>query len=535
MRLTQSYYPADTSEPLFESTVGSVLRDAVAVAPQRVALVAGVPDPAQRQRWTYAQVLEVAESAARALLSRFQPGEHVAVWAHNIPEWVFLEYGAGLAGIVLVTVNPSYKSHELEYVLRQSRAVGLFYVREFRGNAMSDAVEQVRPALPALRETIDFADWADFLSEGDPAVVLPSVAPDDAVQIQYTSGTTGFPKGALLHHRGITNNARFMADRWGMRAGSTLVSPLPQFHTSGCVAATLSAPQWLATLVLVEQFEPGLVLELIESENADLLGSVPTMLVGIEEHPDFKTRNLTSLCAILSGGAIVPGAIVRRYEEILSEGFTIVYGMTECSPVATQTKLDDRPEDKCETIGTALPHTDIKIIDPATGATVPVGQSGEFCTRGYLVMKEYFDMPEKTAEAIDAEGWLHTGDLCSMDARGYCRVTGRIKDMIIRGGENIYPREIEDHLFSHPHIIDVAVVGIPDEKWGEQVAAFVRLESGSAVSGEELSAFARQQLAAYKTPRIWVQMSEFPLTGSGKVRKFVLREMWEQGALSANL
>ena len=535
MLLTESYWPADTTEPVVESTVGSVLRDAVAAAPQRVALVAGVADPAERQRWTYAQVLDVAERVAQALLSSFEPGEHVAVWAHNIPEWVFLEYGAGLAGIVLVTVNPAYRPHELEYVLRQSRAVGLFHVSEFRGNAMNEAVEEVRPGLPGLRKIINFADWAVFLTEGDSSRALPHVEPDDAVQIQYTSGTTGFPKGALLHHRGITNNARLLAQRWGMRAGSTLVSPLPQFHTSGCVACTLSAPQWRATLVLVEQFDPGLVLELIESEHADLLGSVPTMLVGIKEHPDFKTRDLTSLRAVLSGGAIVPADLVRRYEQIVTEGFTIVYGLTECSPIATQTKLDDAPEDKYETIGSALPHTEVKIIDPTTGATLPVGRSGEFCTRGYLVMKEYFDMPEKTSEAIDADGWLHTGDLCSMDERGYCRVTGRIKDMIIRGGENIYPREIEERLFGHPQIVDVAVVGIPDEKWGEQVAAFVRLESGSTVSGDELNGFVRERLAGYKTPRLWVSMTEFPLTGSGKVRKFVLREMWEKGELSVNM
>lgn len=535
MILTTSYWPANTSEPVRESTIGSALGEAAAAMPEQTALVAGVADIAKRTRWNFAELLEICESVARALLSRFEPGEHIAVWANNVPEWVFLEYGAGLAGITLVTVNPAFRTKELEYVLRQSRAAGLFHVGGFRGNRMDDAVAEVRAKLPGLRETVDFAQWSDFLQSDSQSQTLPVVGPDDAALILYTSGTTGFPKGAVLHHKGLTNNSRFAANRWGLRAGSVLVSPMPLFHAGGCSGMALGSLQSLTTLVLMQQFDPALMLELIETEKADMATGVPTMLVALEEAAEFKIQDITSLRALQTGGANVPVELVRRYEERLSEGFSVVYGLSEACPVITQTKLDDTLEDKSETIGCPLPQTEVKIIDPQSGKTQPVGESGELCARGYLVMKGYFDMPEKTAEAIDTEGWLHTGDLCSMDERGYCRVTGRLKDMIIRGGENIYPREIEERLFVHPDVVDVAVVGVPDEKWGEQVAAFVRTAPGSQVSGEELSGFARQELASYKTPKIWVSVKEFPLTGPGKVQKFRLREMWEQGEVIANM
>jgi fatty-acyl-CoA synthase len=535
MALTESYWPADTSEAVLESTTASALRDAVDAAPERTALVTGVALAPERRRWTYAELLSISEQAARALLTRFEPGEHVAVWANNVPEWVFLEYAAGLAGIVLVTVNPAYRPQELEYVLGQSGAVGLFHVGEFRGNRMAETVASVRPKLPNLREVIDFGDWNEFVAPGAAERPLPTVKPDEAALILYTSGTTGFPKGAVLQHRSITNNARFVAQRWRMRAGSVLLSPVPQFHAAGCVGSTLAAGQSLATMVMIQQFDPGVVLDLIESERADILLGVPTMLVAMEESAGFASRDLSSLRTVQTGGANVPAALVRRYDRLASEGFNTVYGLTESSPIITQTSLDDADEDKFTTVGTPLPQTDVKIIDPDSGTIQPVGVSGELCTRGYHVMKEYFDMPEQTAEALDADGWLHTGDLCSMDERGYVRVTGRLKDMIIRGGENIYPREIEERLFTHPDIVDVAVVGIPDDKWGEQVAAFLRLEPGATVSRDALEAFVREQLAAYKAPRIWVQMDEFPLTGPGKVQKFRLREMFEQGEVEENL
>jgi fatty-acyl-CoA synthase len=359
------------------------------------------------------------------------------------------------------------------------------------------------------------------------------VAPSDAAQIQYTSGTTGFPKGALLHHRGIVNNARFCAQRLGVQPGEVWPNPMPLFHTAGCVLGVLGAVQQRATQIPIIAFEPGLVLELLESEQATVVCAVPTMLIALMEHPDFRRRDLSSLRCVFSGGTLVPAELVQRIESTLDVRFAIVFGTTECSPLLTQTRLDDSPDDKATTIGQALPQTEIKIADPASGETVPVGQRGELCTRGYLVMTGYYDMPQATAAAIDTEGWYHTGDLASMDERGYCRVEGRLKDMIIRGGENIYPREIEDLLFSHPAVAEVAVVGIPDRKYGEVLAAFIRPTPGQQPREEELIAFCRTYLAPFKTPKYWVFVDALPLTPSGKIQKFVLRERFVRDNLPA--
>jgi len=533
MTLSTSYWPADTSDEVRPTTVGGVLREAAAAAPERDAMVAGMPDPADRRRWTYAELLADAEQTARALLTRFEPGEHVAVWAPNIPEWVLLQYGAALAGVVLVTVNPAYQASELEYVLRQSRSVGLFTMPEYRGNPMAKSVESVRAGLPDLRDVISFSDWAGFAADGaSPAGALPDVQPDDAAALLYTSGTTGFPKGALLHHRGITNDARFVSARFGLETGGVQVSPMPLFHVGGCVLAVLGTGSVAGTYIPVLAFDPALVLELVETEHAAIMGGVPTMLLAMMEHPDFAKRDLSSLRVVGSGGSTVPAEIVRRIQSALGVKFSIVFGQTECSAVATQTRLDDSPDDKAETIGQPLPNVEVKVIDPIDGATVPPGTLGELCVRGFCVMHGYYDMPEATDAAIDPDGWLHTGDLGTMDERGYCRIEGRLKDMIIRGGENIYPREIEAVLYEHPAIADVAVVGIPDDVWGEHVAAFVRLGQDAAATPVELSAYVRERMAHYKVPKTWVFVEAFPLTGSGKVQKFVLREQFVKGELS---
>jgi fatty-acyl-CoA synthase len=525
-----SYVPADKSEPVLETTVGGILRTAAARHPDRVALVEGIPEVDARRRWTYAELLADAETAARALSSRFEKGERVAVWAPNIPEWVILEFGAALAGLVLVTVNPAYQPSELHYVLKQSRAVGIFYLPAFRGNPMGQSLEEVRGDLDELRETISFDDWDAFLASADPSAELPNVTPDDPVQIQYTSGTTGFPKGAYLHHRGITNNARFFCERLEVADGDVYVNPMPLFHTGGCVIATLGPVQLGATLVCLVQFDPTLMLELLESEKGTHMFGVPTMLIAVMEQPDFSRRNLQSIRNVCSGGASVPAELVRQIESTLGVNFSIIYGQTEASPAITLMRPDDTPEDKSGTLGPVLPQTEIKVIDPETGDIVPTGMPGELCARGYLVMLEYFEMPDKTAETIDAEGWLHTGDLVTMDARGYTTITGRLKDMIIRGGENIYPREIEDVLFAHPAIAEVAVVGLPDEKWGEIVAAFIRdAEPDSPVSDDELHGYMREHLAATKTPKLWYHVDDFPLTGSGKIQKFAIVEKWQNG------
>ncbi|MFN8633008.1 MAG: AMP-binding protein [Chloroflexota bacterium] len=523
-RLTQSYWPADTSEPLLETTVGDALRLSAARWPTRDALVFGTPDPTTRRRWTFAALLADAERVARTLLGRFQPGEHVAVWAPNCPEWVLLEFGAALAGLTLVTVNPAYLAAELTYVLRQSQAVGLFVAPEYRGRSLLTVAQEAGGDLPLLREVVSLADWNAFVEVGDLHQALPRVSPDDVAQIQYTSGTTGFPKGALLHHRGLTNNGRLYARRIGGSASDVWLNVMPLFHTAGCVLVTLGALQVGATHVLLPGFDPGLMLELAETERATNFGGVPTMLVALLEHPDFGRRDLSSLRSVGTGGAPVPVELMRRIEATLGVPVNIGYGQTEASPYITHTRLDDDEADRLGTVGRPLPQTEVKIVDPATGETVPTGTVGEVCTRGYLVMRGYFDDPEATAAAIDDDGWLHTGDLGLMDARGYCRIEGRLKEMIIQGGENIYPREIEAVLFAHPAVGDVAVVGIPDQRWGEVVAAFVRPAPGETPTEADLFAYCRQQLASYKTPRLWRFVEQFPQTASGKIQKFVLRE-----------
>ena len=528
--LTDSYFPADTTSEVVERTVGDQLRRAAADAPDVVALVHGVPDPEERRTWTYAELLRDAETAARGLAQRFDPGERVAVWAPNIPEWVVIEYACALAGVVLVTVNPAYQAQELKYVLEQSRSAGLFYTASHRGNSMQGHLDDVLPDLPDLREVVRFDQWDAFMASAPDDQPLPDVAPGDPVMIQYTSGTTGFPKGAYLHHRGLVNNGRFIAERLGVRPGSTYINPMPLFHTGGCVCAVLSVVEARGTLVNLEMFDPGLMLELIETYDGTHFLGVPTMLIAVMEHPDFERRDLSTLTTVCSGGSTVPAELVRRIESTLGVFFSIIYGQTEASPGITLMRPEDTPEDKANTLGPPLPQTELKVIDPDTGEIVPCGVSGELCARGYLVMLGYFEMPDRTAETIDEDGWLHTGDLVSMDERGYTTITGRLKDMIIRGGENIYPREIEELLFEHPKVADVAVCGLPDEKWGETVGAFIRdADPSDPASDGELHEYLRDHLAPHKTPKTWYRVQDFPLTASGKIQKFAIVEAWEKG------
>jgi fatty-acyl-CoA synthase len=446
---------------------------------------------------------------------------------------VITEYASSLAGTILVTVNPSYQPDEVKYVLNQSRAAGILVCREFRGNQMAKHVEAVRGACPELREVISFDDWDALVAEGRASdAALPHVDPLDATMIQYTSGTTGFPKGALLHHRGLVNNAAHTTAQAGLADGDAAVVMMPLFHTAGCVLGVLGTLSIRGKIVLMEMFDPGLALELTETYKSAGMMGVPTMLIAMMEHPDFTTRDLSSLRISYSGGSTVPAALVQKLEDQLGVQFTIVFGQTECSPVASMTHTDDTIEDKATTLGQPMPNTEVKIIDPETGATVPFGEKGEYCTRGYHVMHGYYQNPEATAKTIDKDGWLHTGDLCSMDARGYTKIEGRLKDMIIRGGENIYPREIEELLFRHDSVGEVAVVGLPDEKFGEIVGVFLRPAPGQALSRDELFAYLRQHLSPQKTPAKWFELSEFPLTGSGKIQKFVLRDQWVEGAFT---
>jgi fatty-acyl-CoA synthase len=520
-RLMTSYWPADTAEPLLETTIGGALRQTAAAVPDQVGLVAAWPGEPARRRWTFAQLLEEAERAAQALLGRFEPGERIAVWAPNIPEWLFLQFGAALAGLTLVTVNPALRPRELAHVLGQSRAVGLFLVPEYRDANLVASLEEVRPRLPALREVVLLTEWRRFVSSTQARVPLPDVQPDDIAQILYTSGTTGVPKGALLHHRGLTNNSRLLARRLGARVGEGWLNPLPLFHAGG-ILVTLASLQLQAKQVVCP-VDPALMLELIETERPAIGGGSPTMLELLLRHPDFGHRDLSSLRIIHSSGMAVPADLVRRVESRLSARVHILYGQTEAG-MTHGVGGDDPMEAKVQTVGRPLPQVDVKIVHPHTGAILPLGAVGELSVRGYQVMAGYFEMPEATAATIDPECWLHTGDLASMDELGYCRIEARLKEMIIRGGENIFPAEIEEVLGTHPAVAAVAVVGVPDPLYGEQVAACVQLRPGVSVSEAELRSLCQQQLARFKVPVHWHFVDEMPWTPLGKIQKFVLQE-----------
>lgn len=531
--LTTSHWRPDGSglPLLVDATVGSRLRQIAAEVPDRVALVEGLPT-AERRRWTYAELLVDAERCARYLLQHFEPGEHLAVWAHNLPEWVVLEYGAALAGLTLVTVNPSLQPAEAKYILGHSRAAGLFLVPDVRGNPLAEHADAIRPELPDLRHVLRLDQLAESISGSgsDSSIALPEVGADDPVQIQYTSGTTGFPKGVVLRHGGVVNNARLWVDRVQIPDGAGMLAPNPLFHTAGCVMCVLGALDRRAKLVLMPTFEPGLYLELIELEQLWFAGGVPTMLITAMDHPDASRRDLSSWRATVSGGSQVPEALVRRIEETLGVDFTIIYGQTECSPVLTNTDPFDSAEDKGLTIGLPLPHTEIRIVDPASLETVPIGVPGELWARGYFTMLGYYDMPEKSAETLRADGWLRTGDLATMDERGYCRIVGRLKDMIIRGGENLFPAEIEEVLYRHPRVAEAVIVGLPDDHWGEVVGAFIRPHDPDVPPTlDELRAHVRTHLSPQKTPSKWYVINNFPMTGSGKIQKFAIREAWEKG------
>jgi fatty-acyl-CoA synthase len=410
-------------------------------------------------------------------------------------------------------------------VLRQSRASGILVQPQYRGADLVGAVQAVRAELPVLRDVIDLSRWDEFIAwAGDDE--LPAVAPTDIAQIQYTSGTTGFPKGAMLPHRGLVAVSRMFAEVNGAGPEDVWINPMPMFHTAGCGLTTLGALQTGGTHVLPPGFDPALMLDLFEAERGTLMLSVPTMLIRMLDEQTARPRNVSTWRLSMLGGAPVAPELARRAREQLGVAVTIGFGQTEASPYLTHTRPDDPNPHWVETVGPPLPGTEIRICDPATGEALPSGMVGEICARGPGLMTGYFDDPDGTAHALDTEGWLHTGDLGSLDGDGYLRVQGRLKDMIIRGGENIYPREIEDLLLTHPDVADVSVVGIPDAELGEQVAAFVRPAAGRSVEPERLAAFCREQLAGYKTPRIWEAVEEFPQTASGKIQKFLLRERY---------
>jgi fatty-acyl-CoA synthase len=523
-RLLEAHWAADTSQPVMETTVGGVLRAAADAAPDRTALVFAQPGDPVRRRWTFAGLLTESERAAGALLSRFDPGERIAVSAPNCPEWLLLEFGAALAGLTLVTVSPALRPRELLHVLGNSRAAGIFLAPEYRGASLKASLAEIRPELPALRHVVLLPDWPQFASSADSAGVrLPAVSPDAIAQIQYTSGTTGVPKGVLIRHRGLTNAARLWACAVGARPGECWLNPNPLFHVAGSGFMTLGPLQLLGTQVLCP-FDPGLMLDLMETERPAIAGGTATMVEMLARHPDFGRRDLSSVRVLAAGGMPVPARLVRRAESVMGARFHVSYGQTEASGLTHAVRWSDPPEVRTGTVGRPLAQVEVRVADPASGRTQPLGAAGEVLVRGYQVMAGYFELPAATAAAIDADGWLHTGDLGSMDAQGNLRIEGRIKEMIIRGGENIFPREIEDVIASHPAVAAVAVIGLPDPVFGEQVAACVELASGASADAAELRALCEQNLARFKVPVRWDFVAELPRTPLGKIQKFKLQQ-----------
>jgi fatty-acyl-CoA synthase len=531
--VTESYWPASRAPDVIDVTVGDLLRQAADEVPERLALVDGGAPHASRRRWTYGELLGYSERVARALLQRFEPGERIAVYSSNCPEWVVLHHGASLAGLQVVPLNPAYKRVEAEIMLRNAKVAGVFHEDRYRDNDIAALVADLQGKLEHLREACQLTQLESFAESVGPATTeLPAVTPDDVLHVQFTSGTTGVPKGALLHHRGLVNSARFIAERAGFPDGGVWINSMPMFHSGGQATSRLGCLSKQGTFVLAPGFEPGQMLELIESEHGNTALVVPTMILAMLGHESFPTRDLSSLSTLLSGATAVPAALVHRAKSEMGCRFAILFGQTEVSGVVTGTRLDDSVEDQAETLGQALPHAEIKIADPVDGTILPLNTSGEICVRGYQTMIGYLDMPKETQAALDADGWLHMGDLGTMDERGYLRITGRLKDVIIRGGMNIYSREIEDVIFDHPAVAQVSVVGVPDEKYGEIVAAvIIPADPPAPPSPDELKTYRREHLARHKAPALWFMVEDFPLTASGKVQKFMLQKLIAEGGI----
>ena len=477
VRLTESHWPAVSSSTPRRLTMQAVVAGATVRCPDRIALVDGVADGAKRRRWTYRELQRRGEQIAAALLEQFDPGDRVALWGPNSAEWVFFQIGAGLAGLVLVTVNPAYRDAELDHVLRQSQVRGLYYVPEYRGRSLEDVAVRTTASVGSI-EVLGRLD--ELIARADaiePDSDLPEVTVEDIAQIQYTSGTTGAPKGAMLTHGSISASYYQTIRRAGFDEDTppTWIAPMPLFHIGGAGGATVGTMTHAGTHVILPGFDVELVLQLIEAERGSLTLAVPTMLLSILEHPRLSDYDLSSIRTILTGAAPVPAELVRRVQQRLQANVVICFGQTEFSGNVSTSRLEDSAEDIAATVGTPLDDAEVKIADPVSGETVPLGTSGEIWARGHHVMAGYHNAPEETAAAITDDGWLRFGDLGTMDDRGYLRIIGRLKDMVIRGGENVYPREIEDLLITHPWVGDVAVVGAADDTWGEEVAAVVRL------------------------------------------------------------
>ncbi|MBV2156755.1 AMP-binding protein [Kitasatospora sp. SUK 42] len=529
----RSYASGTSDVPLLGDTIGENLDRAVRAFPERDALV----DRPTARRWTYAQLAADVDALALGLLELgIAKGDRVGIWAPNCAEWTLTQYATAKLGAILVTVNPAYRAHELEYVLNQAGIRLLVAADRFKTSDYAAMIEEVRPNCPELERVVLLGStaWDALLTAGrqaDPALLAArqgELAPDDPINIQYTSGTTGFPKGATLSHHNILNNGYFVGELLDYTEQDRICIPVPFYHCFGMVMGNLAATSHGACMVIpAPSFEPGATLAAVAAERCTSLYGVPTMFIAELADPDFARYDLSSLRTGIMAGSPCPAEVMK--EVIGRMGMaevSICYGMTETSPVSTQTRTDDSIERRVSTVGRVGPHLEVKVVDPATGRTVPRGEPGELCTRGYSVMLGYWSEPERTAEAVDAARWMHTGDLAVMDEDGYVAITGRIKDMVIRGGENLYPREIEEFLYTHPDILDVQVIGVPDPKYGEELMAWIRMREGAEpLTAEAVRTYCGGRLAHFKIPRYVHVVEEFPMTVTGKIRKVEMREL----------
>lgn len=535
-------------------TVGNVIKETAGRYPENPALIS----PQFQVRHNYREFYEQCRKTARGLLALgIQKGDHVSVWTTNVPEWLYLQYALGMVGGVLVTINTNYQSHELEYILKQSDSTTLFLIDAYRDTSFYETVRTIAPELstsqagnlvsaklPLLKNIVyigkkentpgmfnfsDLIKMGEKISEQELDDRMNSLSDDDVINMQYTSGTTGFPKGVMLTHHNIVNNARMVGDVMGMTEKDSLLIQVPVFHCFGCVMSTLNCVYHGSAMVVLESFDPKIALETIAREKCTAVNGVPTMFVNILNHPDFNRHDLTSLRTGIMAGAPCPIETMNQVNTRMHcSEIVIAFGQTESSPVMTMTRRDDPVELRVATVGRLLPDIEGKIIDPETGLDLPADTQGEIVTRSACVMKGYYKMAEATAHTIDQDQWLHTGDLGIVDQNGYFKVTGRIKDMIIRGGENIYPREIEEFLYTNPKVVSAQVIGIADQKYGEQVLAAVQLKDGETATPEEFAEFCKGKIARHKIPRYWEFVKEFPMTASGKIQKYKLKEMFEE-------
>lgn len=531
MNTQLSYAHGDSSTPLLGETIGENLKKTVEKFPKNDALICSH----QNYRATYEEFYEQTSQVAKAILHLgAKPGDRVGIWSPNRYEWVLLQYATARIGVILVNINPAYRTSELIFVLNQSQIKYIFASLSFKTSNYKKMVDDAREFTSTLVDEVFFDEnWDDFLkgaahiSDEELQNYESQIQFDDPVNIQYTSGTTGFPKGVTLSHHNILNNGYFIGIRLHYTEKDRVCIPVPFYHCFGMVIGNLCCTAHGSTMVIPnDSFDPKLTLEVVEKEKCTSLYGVPTMFIATLHELDLKNYDLSSLRTGVMAGAVCPPEVMKRVENQMNmKEVTICYGMTETSPVSTQTKIGTPFEKQIHSVGTIHDHLEIKIINPETGKIVTRGENGELCTRGYSVMLKYWDNPEATHQVLDSARWMHTGDLAMMDEEGYIHISGRIKDLIIRGGENISPKEIEDFLYQYPNVLDAQVIGVPSEKFGEEVMAWIKVREGFSLTEEELVNFCKGQIAHYKVPKYWKFVQEFPMTISGKVRKVEMREM----------